>query len=79
MMVRNLNERVEVLVPVPDPKIRDAILESILKIHLRDNVKARRLLPDGTYELIRPREGEKAINSQSWLIQNRGIWHEQRS
>jgi polyphosphate kinase len=79
LMFRNLNERVEVLLSLPDPEIRRAILDYILKIHLKDKVKARRLLPDGTYELVRPKEGEEIINSQSWLIQNRGIWHERRA
>lgn len=76
LMFRNLNERVEVLLSVPDPEIRRSIVEYMLKIHLKDNVKARRLLPDGTYERVRQKEGEPLINSQSWLIQNRGIWHE---
>jgi len=79
LMFRNLNERVEVLLSLPDPEIRRAILEHILKIHLKDTVKARKLLSDGTYELVRPREGEEIINSQSWLIRNRGIWHERRA
>ena len=76
MMFRNLNERVEVLFSVPDPQIRIAILENMLKIHLHDNVKARRLLSDGTYQRVEPKEGERRINSQFWLIQHRGIWHE---
>jgi polyphosphate kinase len=76
MMFRNLNERIEVLLSVPDPFLRQAILEDMLKIHLRDNVKARRLLPDGTYERVHVKEGEKIINSQAWLMENRGIWNE---
>jgi len=75
MMFRNLNERVEVLLSVPDPCLRHAILEYMLKIHLNDNVKARRLLPDGTYERVTRKEGKEVINSQAWLIQNRGIWN----
>jgi polyphosphate kinase len=76
LMFRNLNERIEVLFSVPDPKVRWAILEDMLKIHLKDNVKARRLLSDGTYQMVVPKEGEEVINSQLWLIQNRGVWHE---
>jgi len=76
MMFRNLNERIEVLMSVPDPYLKKAILENMLKIHLLDNVKARRLLPDGTYERVTSKQGEKVINSQAWLIQNRGIWNE---
>jgi polyphosphate kinase len=76
MMFRNLNERIEVLLSVPDPYLRQAILENMLKISLRDNVKARRLLPDGTYERVEVKQGEEVINSQIWLIKNRGIWNE---
>lgn len=76
LMFRNLNERVEVLFSVPDPKIRQSILKNMLKIHLKDNVKARRLSTDGTYHKITPKPGEAGLNSQFWLIQNRGIWHE---
>jgi len=79
LMFRNLNERIEVLFSVPDPHLRRAILENMLKIHLRDNVKARKLLPDGTYQRVTPEQGQQVINSQSWLIQNRGIWNERPS
>jgi len=76
MMPRNLDRRVEVLIPVPDQKIKKAIIEIMLKIHLKDMVKTRRLLPDGTYERIMPPDAEKSLNSQLWLINNRGIWHD---
>ncbi len=76
LMFRNLNERVEVLFSVPDVQIRQAILENMLKIHLKDNIKARRLLSDGSYQRVTPEPGEAGMNSQFWLIQNRGIWHE---
>jgi polyphosphate kinase len=75
MMPRNLERRVELLFSVPDRAIISAMLK-ILDIHLRDNVKARRLLPDGTYEKVRPLLGEEIIDSQRWLIENRGAWHE---
>jgi polyphosphate kinase len=76
LMFRNLNERIEVLLSVPDPTLRKAILEKMLKISLRDNVKARKLLPNGTYERVKVKDGEEIINSQVWLIKNRGIWNE---
>ncbi|MCL2134874.1 MAG: polyphosphate kinase 1 [Candidatus Bathyarchaeota archaeon] len=76
LMSRNLNDRVEVLFNVPDLKIRQMILKNMLEIHLKDNVKARRLLSDGTYQMVVPKEGEEVVNSQLWFIKNRGIWHE---
>ncbi|MGO8805153.1 MAG: polyphosphate kinase 1 [Candidatus Bathyarchaeia archaeon] len=75
MMFRNLNERIEVLLPVPDSNIRCAVFENMLKISLCDNVKARRLLTDGTYQRVMPKQGEEVIDSQAWLIKNRGIWN----
>ena len=75
MMPRNLEKRVEVLFSVPDPTMRSAVLR-ILDIHLKDNVKARRLLSDGKYERIKPAPGEEIVDSQLMLINNRGAWHE---
>jgi polyphosphate kinase len=65
MMFRNLNERIEVLLSVPDPYLRQTILEDMLKISLRDNVKARRLLPDGTYERVEVKEGRRSYQFSS--------------
>jgi polyphosphate kinase len=79
MMFRNLNERIEVLLSVPDPYLRHTILDNMLKIHLEDNVKARMLLPDGTYVRVKPKPGEQIVSSQAWLIENRGIWNERPS
>jgi polyphosphate kinase len=76
LMYRNLNERIEVIFAVPDPKIRREIFENILRIHLQDNVKSRRLLTDGTYERVKPKKDQEIINSQAWLLEHRGIWHE---
>jgi polyphosphate kinase len=79
MMFRNLNERIEVLLSVPDPELRQRILKDMLEIHLKDNVKARKLLPDGSYERVAVKRGQEPVNSQAWLIQNRGIWNEHSS
>lgn len=78
MMPRNLNRRVEILFPVPDRRIRHSIIKNMLEVHLADNVKARLLLPDGTYRRVVPKEGAERLNSQEWLIENRGVWHEAR-
>lgn len=74
MMQRNLRRRVEVLFPVRDQRIRNALIR-ILRIHLADNVKSWQLLPDGRYEKIHPAEGEERCHSQNWLIEHHGEWH----
>lgn len=76
MMPRNLDKRVEVLFPVQDANIRQALVEQILATHLKDNVKARRLRPDGSYVKVRPRKGEAVLDSQKYFIEHRGAWHE---
>ena len=58
LMPRNLNRRVEVLFPLFDPAVREAVIRRILMVHVLDTAQARRLLPDGTYERVRPAEGE---------------------
>ena len=75
LMPRNLYRRVETLFPITDEVIRTAIRDEVLFIHLRDNVKARRMLADGSYERVIPAENEEPLNSQEWMIENRGIWH----
>ena len=76
MMPRNLDKRVELLFPVQDAKIRRALVEQILDVHLRDNVKARLLRPDGSYVKVRPKRGEAALDSQKHFLEHRGEWHE---
>ena len=75
MMPRNLLARVEVLFPVLDKKMMVDIRDSILRVHLSDNVKARVLQPDGTYVLVERGPEEKKLRSQKWLIEHRGVWH----
>lgn len=76
MMPRNLNKRIEVLMTIPDPYIKKKLIEHILNVHLLDTVKARRLNPDGTEERVKTQNGIDPLNSQEWLINIRGVWHE---
>jgi polyphosphate kinase len=48
-MPRNFVRRIETMFPVEDPAIRQRLLDEVLGIALKDNVKARRLQRDGTY------------------------------
>jgi polyphosphate kinase len=77
LMPRNLDRRVEQLFPVEDPDLRESLYEHILCVHLRDNMQARRLLPDGSYERVYPQEGEPELNSQLWMVEHRGLWNEE--
>lgn len=74
MMPRNLNRRVEVLFPVPDPGLAREV-KRIFDIHFADTVKGRWLCPDGTYLRARPEGSAEPLSSQDWLIRNMGVWH----
>jgi len=76
MMPRNLDKRVELLFPVLDAKIRRALVDKILAMHLKDNVKTRRLRADGSYVKVRPGRGESRFDSQKYFVEHRGEWHE---
>jgi polyphosphate kinase len=77
LMPRNLDRRVEQLFPMEDPDLRESLYEHILCVHLRDNMQARRLLPDGRYERVYPQEGKPELNSQLWMVEHRGLWNEE--
>jgi polyphosphate kinase len=51
-MPRNLNRRVELLVPVEERSLKIRLI-NVLDVYFRDNVKARRLNSDGTYIPVR--------------------------
>ena len=68
LMPRNINRRVEVLFPVRDARLVQYLREEVLGTYLSDNVKARRMLPDGNYERIKADPNTPLINSQIWLL-----------
>jgi polyphosphate kinase len=68
MMQRNLDRRVEIIFPVQDEKLKNSLIKTVLKTYLKDNIKARKLLPDMTYFRIKPGEDDKKVDSQEWLM-----------
>jgi polyphosphate kinase len=63
-MPRNFQRRVEVMFPVDDEDLRDRVVDEILAVTLADNVKARRLLADGTYVRVRSEGDAPPMRSQ---------------
>jgi polyphosphate kinase len=66
-MPRNLDRRIELLVPVA-PDCRKKVVE-VLDYMFLDNVKARRLMADGTYRRKRPSRGEEPFRAQMRLYE----------
>ncbi|MER1954759.1 MAG: RNA degradosome polyphosphate kinase [Desemzia incerta] len=66
MMTRNMVKRVEIEFPILDDEINQTIL-SILEVYLKDNVKARQQLADGSYQLIQ--NDAPLVNSQQYFME----------
>jgi polyphosphate kinase len=66
-MPRNFVRRIEVMCPIEDPQLRRRLVDEVLGAALRDNQKARRLDPDGSYSRVDP-SGTKA-RSQIQLLE----------
>ncbi len=67
-MSRNTIRRVEVAAPVEDERLKRRIMD-MFRILLSDNVKARVMLPDGTYVHAQPVDGEEPVNSQEYFYE----------
>ncbi len=67
MMTRNTEHRVEIAYPVLDPTCRALVLQ-YMNIQLADNVKARQLNSEGTWEKVAREEGVPLVDSQQSLI-----------
>jgi polyphosphate kinase len=65
-MPRNLDGRIELLVPIESPATRRRLI-SILDMNFRDTEKARQLLPDGSYRRVREKTRRKRVSSQETL------------
>jgi len=64
-MPRNFYRRIELMFPVEDPKLKARLINQLLPVILKDNVKARQLRSDGTYVRLAPAEGQEPIRSQA--------------
>lgn len=70
-MPRNFFRRVEVMFPVESSELKSRVLDEIVPLYLHDNVKARRLLADGTYERVPCEPGQPRIRAQQELLRVR--------
>ena len=68
LMTRNVDKRIEIAAPVLDKKIEERILK-ILRIMLSDNIKARKLCPDGKYRRVEI--GQDPMDAQDYLLNHK--------
>lgn len=69
-MPRNLNRRVETLVPIESPTVHNQVLDQIMMANLLDNTNSWELQETGRYVRVTPEEGVSRFSAHEYFMEN---------
>ena len=69
-MPRNLNRRVETLVPVESPTVHNQVLDQIMMANLLDNTNSWELQSSGRYVRVTVEEGQQRFSAHEYFMEN---------